>query len=367
MSIAVDPSQWRESDLYEEITINKSKALAQYKLREKDLDGLDFHVGKILNYKGFKVDTYLYKEIEVERRAWERYGGPEAFEAVLQKKHEEHQQKPRPRKNFQQPSQYARGALKRKLGARKAARTDPYIKRSRALWQIRDAMPRWLWDACNAALDVHNTPPPPGDDVQVGASTSKKGKAKGTAKFKPLFDTDKKREAALRLAFALPMARTNAYATRPIPDPGDSAPGAGAAQSSPEWCCLFEVLDGAPRLPAALGEQGEGLTMQVAGGTQAGSATYLYEWDASYLDQLHDALSAVVRAHGGGLQEGWAAAKWAVYDVFAERMSGLEFVLSDDKGNGTWTDPAAGWLAEGYAASGFRCDAMPRVQVPKSL
>lgn len=37
---------------------------------------------RILNYKGYKVDTYLYREIEVERRAWERYGGPEAFEAV---------------------------------------------------------------------------------------------------------------------------------------------------------------------------------------------------------------------------------------------------------------------------------------------
>ena len=62
----------------------------------------------------------------------------------LQKKGEEHQQKPRPRKQFQQPSQYARGALKRKLAARSAARTDPHIKRSRALWQIHDAMPPWL-------------------------------------------------------------------------------------------------------------------------------------------------------------------------------------------------------------------------------
>ena len=48
-------------------------------------------------------------------------------------------------------------------------------------------------------------------------------------------------------------------------------------------------------------------------------------------------------------------------------MSGPEFVLSDDKGNGSWVDRAAGWLSEGYAARGFRRDAMPRVQVPKSL
>ncbi|KAM5541116.1 hypothetical protein V8D89_005045 [Ganoderma adspersum] len=357
--MAGDASQWRESDLYEEITINKSKALAQYKLREKDLDGLHFHVGKILNYKGYKVDTYLYKEIEVERRAWERYGGPEAFEAVLQKKREEHQQKPRPRKQFQQPSQYTRGALKRKLAARKAARTDPYIKRSRALWRIHDAMPPWLWNACSEALEVHNTPPA---DAIPGGSSPQQGK--GKVKFKPLFDTDKKREAALSLAFALPMARTNMYATRPIPD-SDSAPGPRPPQSS-EWQRLLVLLGEAPRLPAAPGEYGDGLDVQVVGTAQATSATYIYEWDAPYLNRLHDALSAVVRAHGTRT-EGWGAAKWAVYDVFAERMSGPEFVLSDDKGNGVWVDRAAGWLAEGYMASGFRRDAMPRVQVPRSL
>ncbi|KAI1789998.1 hypothetical protein LXA43DRAFT_1018988 [Ganoderma leucocontextum] len=360
MSVAADPSQWRESELlYEEITINKSKALAQYKLRQKDLDGLQFHVGKIINYKGIKVDTYLYKEIDVERRAWERYGGPEAFESVLQKKHEEHQKKPRPRKQFQQPSQYARGALKRKLAARTAARTDPYIKRARALWRIHDAMPAWLWKACNEALDVHNTPPA-GD--APGGSPLKKGK--GKAKFKPLFDTDKKREAALTLVFALPMARTNTYATRPDSNSSpDSDP--GVAESSPEWQQLFTVLNEAPRLPTAPARHGEGLVVQVLGATQETRPTYVYEWNATYLNRLHNALSAVVQAHGNEL-EGWGAAKWAVYDAFAERMSGPEFVLSDDKGNGSWVDRAAGWLVEGYAASGFRRDAMPRVQVPKA-
>ena len=31
---------------------------------------------------GYRIDTHLYSEMEVERRAWERYGGPEAFEAL---------------------------------------------------------------------------------------------------------------------------------------------------------------------------------------------------------------------------------------------------------------------------------------------
>ena len=30
---------------------------------------------------GKKRDMYLYKERDIERKAWERYGGPEGFEA----------------------------------------------------------------------------------------------------------------------------------------------------------------------------------------------------------------------------------------------------------------------------------------------
>ena len=74
--------------------------MAQYKLREKDLDGLHFVVSKSasllnpsfahthvllprrVNAMGYRIDTHLYSEMEVERRAWERYGGPEAFEAL---------------------------------------------------------------------------------------------------------------------------------------------------------------------------------------------------------------------------------------------------------------------------------------------
>lgn len=74
---------------------------SQYKLREKDLEGLKAHKAQYTspsyavfgaraepqrhsktNYVGICDEMQLYNELEVERRAWERYGGPEAFEAV---------------------------------------------------------------------------------------------------------------------------------------------------------------------------------------------------------------------------------------------------------------------------------------------
>ena len=110
---------------------------------------------------------------------------PSPTATSLQQKYEAHLEKPRPRKNFARPEQYGNGKLKRKPVPRPkaAARTDPYIKRSRALWQIRDAMPAWLWTACNQELDACAT------------ADSGPGKAKKTA----LFDTDKKRTVALAM------------------------------------------------------------------------------------------------------------------------------------------------------------------------
>ncbi len=91
------------------LQICKSKALTQYKLREKDLEGLHFWTKKYVrlilvhqvrswrgrwratsdcvhdrttNSMGYNVTTHLYSELEVEKRAWERYGGPEAFETL---------------------------------------------------------------------------------------------------------------------------------------------------------------------------------------------------------------------------------------------------------------------------------------------
>ena len=216
---------------------------------------------------------------------------PSPTATSLQQKYEAHLEKPRPRKNFARPEQYGNGKLKRKPAPRTkaAARTDPHIKRSRALWQIRDAMPVWLWTACNQELDACAAADPAGP-----------GKAKKNA----LFDTDKKRETALARALALPLSKSNVYATRPV------AP----LPSSPAVDILRCVLSEAPRLPRAVGEDAPGLQMERRAATASSAAVCTYEWDAAYLDRLWSAIVGVVRAHGTGA-DGWGDAKWEVYDT----------------------------------------------------
>ncbi|KAI0738866.1 hypothetical protein C8Q80DRAFT_214900 [Daedaleopsis nitida] len=346
----VDQSQWRESNVGDEERICKSKALGEYKLREKDLEGLQFYKAKIMNLKGFKVDTYLYREIEVERRAWERYGGPQAFEAVLQRKYEEHLQKPRPRKHFVRPAQYGHGKLtgKRAPRDRPPPRTDPYIKRSRSLWQIRDAMPAWLWEACNEELNVQDA----AAQLSSSSSSSSAGTRTRTKKVKARFDTDKKREAALSLVLALPLFKSGVYSARP----------ADLMPLSPAVEAFREVLSAAPRLPDIPGMHVKGLAVERHAGETSGGDLYVYEWDRRYLDSLWRASYEVARVHGTGA-EGWGIAKWEVYDTFVETMGGIVFVADDDGGAGAWCDAASQWLEDGLVRAGFRREAMPIVQI----
>ena len=99
-----------------------------------------------------------------------------------------------------------------------------------------------------------------------------------------------------------------------------------------------------------------------------------------YLYRLWYAIAGIVRAQGA---EGWAAARWQVYDkvcatcvswavvswwltpsIAVDRDHGhLKFAWTSDKGDGVWTDLAAKWLQDGFANSGFRREAIPRVQV----
>ena len=89
-------------------------------------------------------------------------------------------------------------------------------------------------------------------------------------------------------------------------------------------------------------------------------------------------VSCVLSAQGA---EGWAAASGEVYGKVrayhgpwyrggghlalqrAETMAGLKFAWTSDKGDGVWTDLAAKWLENGFTNSGFRREAIPRVQV----
>ncbi|TFY81927.1 hypothetical protein EWM64_g2086 [Hericium alpestre] len=93
-----DPSTWPPSTLSQDTTISKMYAKDWYKLSDKDLAPLKFESTR--NDKGYNM--YLYKAAQVERTAWEKYGGPEGFEQTLKEKEEKWKAK-HPGKCFPRP------------------------------------------------------------------------------------------------------------------------------------------------------------------------------------------------------------------------------------------------------------------------
>ncbi|KAI0655402.1 hypothetical protein C8Q70DRAFT_936318 [Cubamyces menziesii] len=88
-SSTASSSTWRTSTLWAGRRINKTRALKEYRLQPSDLEGLVWKV-KEKYHEGMVVNARMYKEQDVERKAWERHGGPEGFETYLQKLYERH-------------------------------------------------------------------------------------------------------------------------------------------------------------------------------------------------------------------------------------------------------------------------------------
>ncbi|TFY81922.1 hypothetical protein EWM64_g2081 [Hericium alpestre] len=95
----INPSTWPPSKLSPDMTISKGLAKDWYKLTHKDLKPLSFVVDG--NREGYPM--HLYKAVEVEHAAWQKYGGPDGFEEMLKKKEAEWKVK-RPKKPFLRPS-----------------------------------------------------------------------------------------------------------------------------------------------------------------------------------------------------------------------------------------------------------------------
>ncbi|KAJ7183439.1 hypothetical protein C8R46DRAFT_1027158 [Mycena filopes] len=63
----------------------------------------------------------------------------------------------------------------------------------------------------------------------------------------------------------------------------------------------------------------------------------LWFWDADHMVDLFRALIGIIEAHGCG-EEGWASARWEVYDAHSTHLDGLLYR------NGRWYDGATDWL-----------------------
>ncbi|KZS90505.1 hypothetical protein SISNIDRAFT_468568 [Sistotremastrum niveocremeum HHB9708] len=82
-----DESKWRKSRIKPTKTlnlssqINRTKAMALYRLNVEELpNSYDIDYKPVSFARVTEAKTYLYLEVDVERAAWKKNGGPEAFE-----------------------------------------------------------------------------------------------------------------------------------------------------------------------------------------------------------------------------------------------------------------------------------------------
>ncbi|KAF9482624.1 hypothetical protein BDN70DRAFT_408987 [Pholiota conissans] len=260
-----DKSQWRPSRIFESEMINKTAAVADYHINVNDLKTLPYKTSKAtvkINGVSRLRPMYLYKERDVEMKAWEKYGGPEAFEKMLNDKAAKFYAKhgidsgkafPRPGSyhvaNDPMPSRHARSW------------DEEYSKISPTLLRIKRDMEsrgdNWLWDKLERTLNDY--------DSEIRTR-----------------DREEMMERALKLS----------YPQRPT----------SPAPESSSFKALTDLLEEAP---SGYDDPGVDKYYDHATGDETVS------WNAPYAKKVQGCLDAVKEEHG---REGWEKARWLVYD-----------------------------------------------------
>ncbi|KAF6752822.1 hypothetical protein DFP72DRAFT_1046977 [Ephemerocybe angulata] len=264
-SLPMDKSKWRASTIDPSRMILKSDIRPLYRLNpEKDLDGLVSTKERRVSSIGQHLKTaHRYKEIEVERVAWRKNGGPKGFEAHLKKLRERYEKSYPNGKGFRVPAAYHPDA--QALVA--AARSDVWVSRAHG--------DKWLWHVCN--LHIHT----------AGRSGRKIERLK----------------CALR---SLPV-----YPPRTAPP----------SKLSSSFQTLKALLSEAPEI----GMDGTPVKNEhnVIMEDIAFPSDYGWYWSPAYLTKLYQALMAIIEEHGLG-PDGWEAARWLVYDQYSRGWEGIE-------------------------------------------
>ncbi|KAJ7662265.1 hypothetical protein B0H17DRAFT_1144442 [Mycena rosella] len=358
---------WRQSTIRKNKKISRTLALKQYKLEPSDLDELPFSESPvaITSPEGnLNLRVSLYNERMVERVAWIKYGGPEAFESYLESLRDEYiQTYPLGAWEFQYPATYSKtGSVdledhspspvsntdatpnrspQHGLDARPSFSHQPLGPTETELHEAHASninspsspatvdlkvhrpipIPVERWDGVRA--EVHQSIPAPMQTLQREFQSHNYKWLWDAAIREFAFPSDiptwshltpTAKEKALREL--LRIART--YPPRPTPP----------SPASPTYTRLHDVLQRAPSLTHR--RLGDFVLHEFFGGRR-------WLWTAEYMSDLFAALIAIINEHGSG-EEGWMSARWEVYDTFSNNLQGLSF--RDDR----WYDGASDWL-----------------------
>ncbi|KAJ3525870.1 hypothetical protein NMY22_g10396 [Coprinellus aureogranulatus] len=291
----VDESQWPESTIPLGWTINKGRAVSLYRLREKDGDfkGLRYTntSTRVCSRDGAWRDVamMLYNEREIERAAWRKHGGPEAFfaylEALRKKQRKSHG-------SFQWPSSLDTESKRRRLA--------PIAPESKA---------------ASLAVEVTVMPEKDLEELLKGVKVDlirlaqqKNLLALGYMSFLP-------QDALNHIAYAL--EKLPKYPQRTLPP----------AILSPGFLILRDVLAKAPLLNDE-GPEYSPSRLYVFADEQL---RLHFRWTNAFIDEVAVALVCVIKRHGLG-PEGWQAARWMVYDTWTKSVGGFDWDTLSDSG-----------------------------------
>ncbi|KAF6752818.1 hypothetical protein DFP72DRAFT_903703 [Ephemerocybe angulata] len=301
----VDESTWRASTIRLGTTIKKGSIKDLYGIRNPEDVGLKpcrrEKIKKVIKGKLTLVTMILYNERDVELAAWRQHGGPDEFHAFLKKRHEEHKAK-NPGKAFEAPRSYFSALQPAPLvqivsfGGSGAGPTDIYANTTELIRLKAQMIEKargddWLWEACNRSI--------------WGKITS-----------------NNLRERHILTAFE----RLPAYPPRTRPP----------TTLSLAFQALKTLLAEAPMRE----DDDYDLPMRNYGNLRVDENSWpSYEefyWSKPYLTRIYRALMDIIEAHGTG-PDGWATARWMVYDKYAE-WDGIHLDLSNAE------DKAYPWL-----------------------
>ncbi|KAI0686987.1 hypothetical protein C8Q76DRAFT_698839 [Earliella scabrosa] len=154
---ALDTFGW-VSEVPENQTITYLRAGMKYRVTTKQLQGINFtqrdHSSMTDRRRRTRSQFDQLLERQVERKAWEIYGGPDKFWIYLKERLQVHLDGGMSSESFHIPYDYEPGRLYDLRADSPPTIPDRYVQQSATIQQAKERLPPWLWKVCNTELPM---------------------------------------------------------------------------------------------------------------------------------------------------------------------------------------------------------------------
>ncbi|KAJ7480687.1 hypothetical protein FB451DRAFT_1238218 [Mycena latifolia] len=384
-SLPVEAPWWRQSSIRRSRKISRTLALKHYKLEPSDLEGLPFSESPVTVSSpdgDLNLTVSLYNECMVERVAWIKYGGPEAFESFLNSLRNDYlEAHPLGAWEFEYPPAYFKtqtdnlknhsssalfddaesllvvcSPVSNADAAQKRSRTKTQYGAEVPLFSTEPLVSRATRKVNSAKADIISGPIRGGFGPTTTVERSENCGADSAALLPAFVEIFPTLMQNLRCEFrALNCTWLWDTAIRVLAFPSDIPIWYHLTTAERDTALreLFEIARTYPPRPAAPPPASlmyayfrDVLERAPSLMDKTRSKLVLHEffgghriwlWDEHYMGELFAALIAIINGHGCG-EEGWLSLRWEVYDTFSSNLQGLSYQ------NNRWYDGASDWL-----------------------